>query len=119
MTHTWTQSMQYACIAIVAGLLVTGVPAEGNARNILNDVGAGADILDFESADLAYNAPVCGDRKGKDCKEGDDRRCVSKQGVKLCQTCTDGKWGSGHHGDCWGKSENTAATAGTSVLEAF
>ncbi len=112
---------KYLCVAAAAGLLVTGMPSQGNALDAAfsADFAGILDAVDI-SAGANTGTPVCGDMKGKACSpNGAVQKCQSKKGVRLCQTCTDGQWGSGYHGDCWNSSTSGTQVDGDAVLETF
>ncbi|MBK8915561.1 MAG: hypothetical protein IPM64_13360 [Phycisphaerales bacterium] len=117
---SYTHYCKYLCLAAVAGVLVTGVPSQGNALDFgLSTIDVVAD--DLIAADAASTAvPVCRDTKGTACSpDGSVQKCQSRQGVKLCQTCTNGKWGTAYHGDCWGSATSFTEAESNAVLDRF
>lgn len=135
MTKTLTQYLKYTCMALLAALIISGVPGQGYAAFSLTTE---TSTSDFEALSNILNpnaimlAGVCSDSKGVECDEaGDVQKCETKRGVKLCQEC--GKWdhcpkdkegnrvncwGSGKVGDCWDKTV-TAISDDTVVLDHF
>ncbi|MBK9126334.1 MAG: hypothetical protein IPM13_00835 [Phycisphaerales bacterium] len=116
----------YLCLAALVGVLVTGGPSQARAFDIglsgnahTND-GSIVDVILGVAASATTGVPVCSDVKGTACSpDGSVQKCQSKRGTKLCQTCTNGKWGTAYSGgDCWGK-ETTAEVSDTTVLDRF
>ncbi|GIK10781.1 MAG: hypothetical protein BroJett001_28470 [Chloroflexota bacterium] len=117
---SYTHYCKYLCLAAVAGVLVTGVPSQGNALDFgLSTIDVVADGLIAADA-ASTGVPVCGDVKGTACSpNGSVQKCQSKNGRRLCQTCTNGTWGSGYVGDCWGSGTTTYEAEDTIVLDRF
>jgi hypothetical protein len=121
--NTYTTYCKYLCLAALAGFLVAGTPSHsyaidkalfGGLLDQHNDIITGG--IDA----VTTGTPVCGDVKGTACSpDGSVQKCQSKRGAKLCQTCTNGKWGSGYVGDCWGSGTTTYEADDTSVLDRF
>lgn len=116
---SFTDYCKYLCLAALAGVLVAGVPSQGKAL----DFGFETLVIDdlLASGAATDGVPVCSDVKGTACSpDGSVQKCQSKKGAKLCQTCTNGKWGTAYSGgDCWGKKTSFSEVNGNAVLDRF
>lgn len=122
---TYTMYCKYLCLAAIAGLLVTGMPSQGNAI----DLGGTGDAFSIDAllvgaSDDDAPTKICGDYKGESCSpNGSTQKCRTKGGegktVYYCtQTCNDGKWSSAHDCEKAPKGNGTVAVGGE-VLEQF
>lgn len=107
--------LKYACIAMVAGFLVTGGPSYsavgGGDLSVLDDLGFVDGAVDDE-------LPLCGDGTRKCTKEQEDteQKCKTAQGKHCTQLCKDGKWSKGKN--CKDPVK-TGAAAGAVGLNVF
>lgn len=118
MTNICINYVKWTCMALMAGVLVTGLPGQGQALDLTANSG-GLGILDaiLIGDNKCDGIPVCSDQKGQTCEKGSpDAKCCSVGGTPLCQTCTkqdDGtyKWGKAGKGkSCWDDNENNASS---------